>query len=598
MQSLFFKNGIKDFEFFSKERESDIQANERFKEKLDFLGITQHNRDAVKQIKDIYLENQQDILENCSKRLISFPKTKELIKQNTTIEAIKNTLHIYLESLFEEELSLNYVFKRRTIAEAQAKIGLTPDWNLSCIQILNQLFVPKIAVKYQNKPVQLTNLLSTFQSLLLIDQQIITETYIELNANNLISGLAEIIEYNAEIAEVKELLHYQNQQVNDSYGIREAMEELIASSKEIANTISEINNITNNQLEDLNIGITHLQGVTQTLEVIDKEQHRIETYVTELNGKVTNMKGIISIINEIAEQTNLLALNASIEAARAGENGKGFAVVAEEVRKLADHTKSSIESINKDINHLNSITENITNLVQQTTVKIDQGVNFSASVSKELVSLNENLQHVGMNMHEISAVTEQQVATTNNVVMRNHAMMEAIENGTEKIQKTGQTVYNLSKMIDKYRISAVSKNIIFSQEDLIQLSITDHLLWRWKVYNMLLGFENLTEKDVASHHDCRFGNWYYGKAQQLMGHDSDFKKLEKPHIAVHELAKKAVIHYNAGEEQFAEETLEQLTIASQEVVSLMNSLHNKLVIEKQRLRSSVQLQQSPAYSNS
>ena len=35
-----------------------------------------------------------------------------------------------------------------------------------------------------------------------------------------------------------------------------------------------------------------------------------------------------------------MALNASIEAARAGEAGKGFAVVAEEIRQLADETKS------------------------------------------------------------------------------------------------------------------------------------------------------------------------------------------------------------------------------------------------------------------
>jgi methyl-accepting chemotaxis protein len=82
-----------------------------------------------------------------------------------------------------------------------------------------------------------------------------------------------------------------------------------------------------------------------TMRDMQEKVEAIAERALSLGERAQKIGEILELINEIAAQTNLLALNAAIEAARAGEAGKGFAVVAAEVRKLAERSVHSTESI-------------------------------------------------------------------------------------------------------------------------------------------------------------------------------------------------------------------------------------------------------------
>lgn len=93
----------------------------------------------------------------------------------------------------------------------------------------------------------------------------------------------------------------------------------------------------------------------------------ISQQIMETNEAIERIQNASDMITDIANQTNLLALNASIEAARAGEAGKGFAVVADEIKNLSAQSNDSAEEIK--------------NIVREIVEKSDQSVRLSAEVS-------------------------------------------------------------------------------------------------------------------------------------------------------------------------------------------------------------------------
>ena len=160
--------------------------------------------------------------------------------------------------------------------------------------------------------------------------------------------------------------------------------DLASSSEEVNASSEEISAITQKisfGAQDQNDKLADLVNLSNNLKMT-------------LDNKISEINVANTLIENISSQVNMLSLNASIEAARAGEYGRGFSVVAENIRKLADDSKNSV----------NKVQETIDSLRLQTQNSLSDLIN---SVDSLLILANDT----AAGSEEASAATEEQSAT-------------------------------------------------------------------------------------------------------------------------------------------------------------------------------------------
>lgn len=156
-------------------------------------------------------------------------------------------------------------------------------------------------------------------------------------------------------------------------------------------------------------GVEKMNNAVISINQVKDSSDNIQLVMSALNDTTQRVNEITSVISSIAEQTNLLALNASIESARAGEYGKGFAVVAEEVRKLAEESKSSTARITSLVNEIGNRTTDALETVENEHKVVEESVNLVQDASLEFDNILVLIEKLSNGLNKISEAVGRQV---------------------------------------------------------------------------------------------------------------------------------------------------------------------------------------------
>lgn len=248
----------------------------------------------------------------------------------------------------------------------------------------------------------------------------------------------------------------------------QAISSIAENSQKAAEAASNVVEYTQLVKKSAENGKESVDEVVNLINDISESSKNVQNVIKDLEASSVKIGDIVGLIAQISDQTNMLALNAAIEAARAGEAGRGFAVVAEEVRKLAEQSRESLNSIVDLTKDIQVKTENVVEVVSQTEKQVQVGVDKANSTKLSINDIIESIHSVVAKISEISTIVTEQAAAMQEMT----AAMDSIDYSTTKSAETAKDISSNIEIQESNleEVSATAEELSSMSENLNELT--------------------------------------------------------------------------------------------------------------------------------
>jgi methyl-accepting chemotaxis protein len=221
-----------------------------------------------------------------------------------------------------------------------------------------------------------------------------------------------------------------------------AVVEITATTEELARTAGQIANNASSQADLAahaetagDEGAAALESAVSGVEAVRQHMEAIAGRADTLGRRSREIYRVLDLITEIAQETHILALNAAIEASAAGEHGERFSVVADEVRRLAERSRESVDSVRTHLDEFDGSIRGVVVATEEGSKAADQVLEGSKNTQGAIVQLRSALSDTAKAAREISLATQEQRTASDQVVLTLREVSEVVQRIAEGLAR-------------------------------------------------------------------------------------------------------------------------------------------------------------------